>query len=78
MNAWVAAGQPCATVGRKSTHIGGSRAGNHSAVTRTARKMRQTLFSAAVYNMIASPMAAGVLYAAFGRVLGPEFGALAM
>jgi Cu2+-exporting ATPase len=44
----------------------------------TVRKMRQNLFWAAIYNLIAIPVAAGALYPAFGIVLRPEFGALAM
>jgi Cu2+-exporting ATPase len=44
----------------------------------TVRKMQQNLFWAAIYNMIAIPVAAGVLYPASGLMLRPEFGALAM
>ncbi|HEU5315727.1 MAG TPA: copper-translocating P-type ATPase [Chloroflexota bacterium] len=44
----------------------------------TVRKMKQNLFWAAIYNVIAIPVAAGALYPAFGIVLRPEFGALAM
>jgi Cu2+-exporting ATPase len=44
----------------------------------TVRKMKQNLFWAAIYNVIAIPVAAGVLYPAFGLLLRPEFGALAM
>jgi Cu2+-exporting ATPase len=44
----------------------------------TVRKMRQNLFWAAIYNLIAIPIAAGVLYPTFGILLRPEFGALAM
>jgi cation transport ATPase len=40
--------------------------------------MKQNLFWAAAYNLIAIPVAAGVLYPAFGILLRPEFGALAM
>jgi Cu2+-exporting ATPase len=40
--------------------------------------MKQNLFWAAAYNLIAIPVAAGVLYPAFGVLLRPEFGALAM
>jgi P-type Cu2+ transporter len=46
--------------------------------TATVRKMRQNLFWAAIYNLLAIPIAAGILYPAFGVVLRPEFGALAM
>jgi P-type E1-E2 ATPase len=44
----------------------------------TVRKMKQNLFWAAIYNLIAIPVAAGVLYPALGLLLRPEFGALAM
>jgi Cu2+-exporting ATPase len=44
----------------------------------TVRKMRQNLFWAAIYNVVAIPVAAGVLYPAFGILLRPELGALAM
>ncbi len=43
----------------------------------TVRKMKQNLFWAAIYNVIAIPVAAGVLYP-LGILLRPEFGALAM
>jgi len=44
----------------------------------TVRKMKQNLFWAAAYNLVAIPGAAGLLYPAFGLLLRPEFGALAM
>jgi Cu2+-exporting ATPase len=44
----------------------------------TVRKMKQNLFWAAIYNVVAIPVAAGALYPAFGVMLRPEFGALAM
>jgi Cu2+-exporting ATPase len=44
----------------------------------TVRKMKQNLFWAAIYNVVAIPVAAGVLYPSFGVILQPEFGALAM
>jgi Cu2+-exporting ATPase len=43
----------------------------------TVRKMKQNLFWAAIYNLIAIPVAGGVLYP-FGILLAPEVGALAM
>jgi len=43
----------------------------------TVTKMKQNLFWAAIYNMIAIPVAAGVLYP-LGILLAPEVGALAM
>ena len=43
----------------------------------TVRKMKQNLFWAAIYNVIAIPIAAGVLYP-FGILLNPAIGALAM
>lgn len=43
----------------------------------TVTKMTQNLFWAAIYNVIAIPMAAGVLYP-LGILLSPEVGALAM
>jgi Cu2+-exporting ATPase len=44
----------------------------------TVRKMKQNLFWAAIYNVIAIPVAAGALHPWFGIMLRPEFGALAM
>jgi Cu2+-exporting ATPase len=44
----------------------------------TVRKMKQNLFWAAIYNVVAIPVAAGALYPSFGFMLRPEFGALAM
>ena len=43
----------------------------------TVTKMKQNLFWAAIYNVIAIPVAAGVL-SPFGILLAPEVGALAM
>lgn len=43
----------------------------------TVRKMKQNLFWAAIYNVIAIPIAAGVLYP-FGILLNPAVAALAM
>jgi Cu2+-exporting ATPase len=44
----------------------------------TVRKMQQNLFWAAIYNVLAIPVAAGALYPAFGLELRPEWAALLM
>jgi len=44
----------------------------------TVRKMKQNLVWASVYNVLAIPVAAGVLYPAFGIMLRPEWSALLM
>jgi P-type Cu2+ transporter len=44
----------------------------------TVRKMKQNLFWAAIYNLVAIPIAAGALYHPFGIELQPAFAALAM
>lgn len=44
----------------------------------TVRKMKQNLVWASVYNILAIPVAAGVLYPSFGITLRPEFSALLM
>jgi Cu+-exporting ATPase len=44
----------------------------------TVRNIRQNLFFAFVYNGVGVPLAAGVLYPAFGIVLSPMIAALAM
>ncbi|MPZ23195.1 MAG: HAD-IC family P-type ATPase, partial [Dehalococcoidia bacterium] len=46
--------------------------------TATVRKMKQNLFWASIYNLLAIPVAAGVLYEPFGIVLRPEWAALLM
>ncbi len=44
----------------------------------TVVKMKQNLFWAAIYNLLAIPVAAGVFYPSFGLSLRPEFAALLM
>ena len=44
----------------------------------TMRNIRQNLVFAFAYNIIGIPVAAGVLYPAFGILLSPELAALAM
>ncbi len=44
----------------------------------TVRKMKQNLFWASIYNVLAIPVAAGVLYPSYGISLRPEFAALLM
>jgi len=44
----------------------------------TVRKMKQNLFWAVIYNLIAIPIAAGVLYKSTGFAMQPAFAALAM
>lgn len=44
----------------------------------TVRKMKQNLIWAATYNTLAIPLAAGVLYPAFGLSIRPEWAALLM
>jgi len=44
----------------------------------TVRKMKENLVWASIYNILAIPVAAGVLYPKFGITLRPEFSALLM
>lgn len=44
----------------------------------TIRNIRENLFWAFCYNSLAIPIAAGILYPAFGILLSPMIGALAM
>jgi len=44
----------------------------------TVRKMKQNLFWASIYNLLAIPIAAGVLYPSFNISLRPEISALLM
>lgn len=44
----------------------------------TVRKMKQNLFWASIYNILAIPVAGGILYPGFGIILRPEFAALLM
>ncbi len=45
---------------------------------RTMRTMKQNLFWAFIYNVIGIPIAAGVLYPAFGLLLSPILASAAM
>ncbi len=44
----------------------------------TVNKMKQNLFWASIYNVLAIPIAGGILYPSFGIMLRPEFAALLM
>jgi Cu+-exporting ATPase len=50
----------------------------HTLSVATMRNIRQNLFFAFIYNAIGVPVAAGVLYPAFGILLSPIFAAAAM
>ena len=45
---------------------------------RTMRTMKQNLFWAFIYNVVGIPVAAGVLYPAFGVLLSPVLASAAM
>jgi Cu+-exporting ATPase len=63
------------------TLIGGDLNGVVTAIQlskRTMRTIRQNLFWAFIYNTVGIPIAAGVLYPAFGILLNPMFAAAAM
>jgi Cu+-exporting ATPase len=44
----------------------------------TMRNIRQNLFFAFIYNLLGVPLAAGILYPAFGLLLSPMIAAAAM
>jgi cation transport ATPase len=44
----------------------------------TGRVIRQNLFWAFIYNIVGIPIAAGILYPAFGILLSPVFASAAM
>jgi len=44
----------------------------------TVVKMKQNLFWATIYNVLAIPVAAGAFYTTFGWILRPEISALLM
>jgi Cu+-exporting ATPase len=63
------------------TLVGGDLEGVATAIRlsqRTVRVIRQNLFWAFVYNVVGIPVAAGVLYPAFGVLLSPVFASGAM
>ena len=49
-----------------------------SSQKKTIRKIKQNLYWAFGYNLIAIPLAAGVLYPKFGILLSPSIAALLM
>ncbi|HEX5600926.1 MAG TPA: heavy metal translocating P-type ATPase, partial [Pyrinomonadaceae bacterium] len=53
-------------------------AGSIQLAQKVRSKIKQNLFWAAIYNLIAIPIAAGALYPSFGLLLRPEWSALAM
>ncbi|WP_102124933.1 heavy metal translocating P-type ATPase [Deinococcus planocerae] len=53
-------------------------AGSIDLARRVRGKIKQNLFWAAIYNVLAIPFAAGVLYPAYGILLRPEWAALLM
>ncbi|WP_231557366.1 heavy metal translocating P-type ATPase [Deinococcus sp. YIM 77859] len=53
-------------------------AGSINLARRVRGKIKQNLFWAAIYNVLAIPFAAGVLYPAYGILLRPEWAALLM
>jgi len=53
-------------------------AGSIQLARKVRGKIKQNLFWAAIYNLIAIPIAAGALYPSFGLLLRPEWSALAM
>jgi Cu2+-exporting ATPase len=53
-------------------------AGSIELARRVRGKIKQNLFWAAIYNVLAIPFAAGVLYPAYGVLLRPEWAALLM
>jgi Cu+-exporting ATPase len=63
------------------TLVGGDLNGVPTAIRlskRTGRVIRQNLFWAFIYNIIGIPIAAGILYPAFGVLLSPVFASAAM